>query len=125
MIADWLESYATHQHIVHWLSSSIEGKPVYDPVQKRWDVIINRNGQVVRIRPAHIVLATGTHGVLGQQANVDGVRGEWRNLTDSVNTMSSRITDQVRSIAQATVCCSEHDAFLELMLISYLHTRLL
>lgn len=62
------------------------------------DFLRQFSGEVTRV-----ALATGTHGVLGQQANVDGVKGEWRNLTDSVNTMSLRITDQVRSIAEATV----------------------
>ncbi|GJE97012.1 NAD(P)/FAD-dependent oxidoreductase [Phanerochaete sordida] len=62
MIADWLESYATQQRIVHWLSTSIDGQPTYDFASKRWDVTVRRNGQLVRLRPAHIVIATGTHG---------------------------------------------------------------
>lgn len=61
-IADWLESYATHQRIVHWLSTDISGKPTYDPSSKRWTVSLNRGGTAATVRPAHIVLATGTHG---------------------------------------------------------------
>src|SRR5690554_5666159 len=42
----------------------------------------------------------GTEGKLGGQANVHGVSGTWRDLTDSVNTMASNLTQQVRSISQ-------------------------
>lgn len=62
------------------------------------DFLRQFSGEVTRV-----AVATGTNGILGQVANVEGVSGEWRNLTDSVNTMSSQITLQVRSIALATV----------------------
>src|SRR5205823_2078896 len=42
----------------------------------------------------------GTDGKLGGQANVDGVAGTWKDLTDNVNTMASNLTDQVRGIAR-------------------------
>lgn len=48
------------------------------------------------VEVTRVAVATGTHGQLGQCAKVAGVSGEWRNLTDSVNMMSTRITDQVR-----------------------------
>ncbi|CAD6583762.1 MAG: histidine kinase osmosensor [Cyphobasidiales sp. Tagirdzhanova-0007] len=51
----------------------------------------------------------GTDGILGGQAEVAGVSGEWRGLTDSVNTMSRRITEQVRSIAVATTAVASGD----------------
>src|SRR5439155_193193 len=44
----------------------------------------------------------GTEGKLGGQADVRGVAGTWRDLTDSVNTMASNLTGQVRSISQVT-----------------------
>src|SRR3712207_518642 len=44
----------------------------------------------------------GTEGVLGGQAEVEGVSGTWRDLTESVNGMASNLTDQVRSIAEVT-----------------------
>ncbi|CAM3226373.1 HAMP domain-containing protein [Stackebrandtia soli] len=44
----------------------------------------------------------GTDGKLGGQADVQGVSGRWRGLTDSVNTMASNLTNQVRSIAKVT-----------------------
>src|SRR5881409_3490294 len=42
----------------------------------------------------------GTEGNLGGQANVEGVAGIWKDLTDNVNTMASNLTDQVRGIAR-------------------------
>src|SRR5438105_2951199 len=44
----------------------------------------------------------GTDGKLGGQANVEGVAGTWKDLTDNVNTMASNLTDQVRGIADVT-----------------------
>jgi hypothetical protein len=42
----------------------------------------------------------GTEGKLGGQAQVKGVAGTWKDLTDNVNSMASNLTDQVRGIAQ-------------------------
>src|SRR5207248_10818309 len=42
----------------------------------------------------------GTEGKLGGQAEVKGVSGTWKDLTDNVNFMASNLTDQVRNIAQ-------------------------
>src|SRR5206468_412576 len=42
----------------------------------------------------------GTEGKLGGQAQVKGVAGTWRDLTDNVNYMASNLTGQVRNIAQ-------------------------
>jgi len=42
----------------------------------------------------------GTEGKLGGQAEVSGVAGTWKDLTDNVNTMASNLTDQVRGIAR-------------------------
>jgi len=44
----------------------------------------------------------GTEGKLGGQAQVRGVAGTWKDLTDSVNSMASNLTDQVRNIAAVT-----------------------
>src|SRR4029079_5693017 len=44
----------------------------------------------------------GTEGRLGGQAQVEGVSGTWKDLTDSVNTMAESLTLQVRDIAQVT-----------------------
>ena len=44
----------------------------------------------------------GTEGRLGGQAQVRGVSGTWKDLTDNVNFMASNLTDQVRNIAHVT-----------------------
>ena len=44
----------------------------------------------------------GTEGKLGGQADVKGVAGTWKDLTDSVNLMAGNLTAQVRNIAAVT-----------------------
>ncbi|MDQ3771887.1 MAG: HAMP domain-containing protein [Actinomycetota bacterium] len=51
----------------------------------------------------------GTEGRLGGQAQVEGVAGTWKDLTDSVNGMASNLTDQVRNIAQVTTAVANGD----------------
>jgi signal transduction histidine kinase/HAMP domain-containing protein len=51
----------------------------------------------------------GTEGKLGGQAEVKGVSGTWRDLTDSVNSMADNLTDQVRNIAQVTTAVAQGD----------------
>src|SRR6185436_75996 len=51
----------------------------------------------------------GTEGKLGGQANVRGVSGTWRDLTDSVNFMASSLTTQVRNIAEVTTAVARGD----------------
>jgi len=51
----------------------------------------------------------GTEGQLGGQANVRGVSGVWKDLTDNVNAMANNLTYQVRNIAQVTTAVAEGD----------------
>ncbi|MFF7178333.1 HAMP domain-containing protein [Streptomyces sp. NPDC008121] len=51
----------------------------------------------------------GTEGILGGQADVKGVSGTWRDLTDSVNSMAGNLTAQVRSIAQVATAVAKGD----------------
>ncbi|MDI5973086.1 HAMP domain-containing protein [Streptomyces sp. SL13] len=51
----------------------------------------------------------GTEGRLGGQADVQGVSGTWKDLTQSVNLMASNLTDQVRNIAQVTTAVANGD----------------
>src|SRR5437660_1552312 len=51
----------------------------------------------------------GTEGRLGGQAFVKGVGGTWKDLTDSVNSMASNLTNQVRNIAQVTTAVANGD----------------
>jgi HAMP domain-containing protein/signal transduction histidine kinase/DNA-binding response OmpR family regulator len=51
----------------------------------------------------------GTEGKLGGQADVRGVAGTWKDLTDSVNSMAGNLTDQVRNIAEVTTAVANGD----------------
>ncbi|HTA44047.1 MAG TPA: HAMP domain-containing protein [Bryobacteraceae bacterium] len=51
----------------------------------------------------------GTEGKLGGQADVKGVGGTWRDLTESVNSMASNLTNQVRNIAEVTTAVAKGD----------------
>ena len=51
----------------------------------------------------------GTEGKLGGEARVKGVAGTWKDLTDSVNSMASNLTSQVRNIAEVTTAVANGD----------------
>ena len=51
----------------------------------------------------------GTEGKLGGQAEVPGVAGTWKDLTDNVNSMASNLTAQVRNIAEVTTAVARGD----------------
>ena len=51
----------------------------------------------------------GTEGKLGGQAVVRGVAGTWKDLTDSVNSMASNLTGQVRNIAEVATAVAQGD----------------
>ena len=51
----------------------------------------------------------GTEGKLGGQAQVKGVAGTWKDLTDNVNSMASNLTGQVRNIAEVTTAVANGD----------------
>ncbi|MEA1672680.1 HAMP domain-containing protein [Nitrospirillum sp. BR 11163] len=61
-------------------------------------------GEVTRV-----AREVGTEGRLGGQAQVPGVAGTWKDLTDSVNFMASNLTDQVRNIAEVTTAVARGD----------------
>jgi HAMP domain-containing protein/signal transduction histidine kinase/CheY-like chemotaxis protein len=56
-----------------------------------------------------VALEVGTEGKLGGQAQVKGVAGTWKDLTDSVNQMGSNLTAQVRNIAEVTTAVAKGD----------------
>ncbi|MGC2081729.1 MAG: HAMP domain-containing protein, partial [Bradyrhizobium sp.] len=61
-------------------------------------------GEVTRV-----AREVGTEGRLGGQANVLGVAGTWKDLTESVNSMASNLTAQVRNIAEVTTAVANGD----------------
>src|SRR5207237_295262 len=51
----------------------------------------------------------GTEGKLGAQAEVPGVAGTWKDLTDNVNVLAGNLTQQVRNIAKVTTAVANGD----------------
>jgi HAMP domain-containing protein len=56
-----------------------------------------------------VALEVGTEGKLGGQAQVKGVSGVWKDLTESVNQMAGNLTAQVRNIADVTIAVANGD----------------
>src|SRR5467141_1230104 len=68
------------------------------------DQLSSFSGEVTRV-----AREVGTEGKLGGQAEVKGVGGVWKDLTDSVNSMAGNLTAQVRNIAEVTTAVANGD----------------
>jgi HAMP domain-containing protein/CheY-like chemotaxis protein/signal transduction histidine kinase len=75
-----------------------------DTINTMVDQLNGFAGEVTRV-----AREVGTEGKLGGQANVLGVAGTWKDLTDSVNSMASNLTAQVRNIAEVTTAVAGGD----------------
>ncbi|HJU67398.1 MAG TPA: HAMP domain-containing protein [Gemmatimonadaceae bacterium] len=73
-------------------------------VNRMVDQLSSFSGEVTRV-----AREVGTEGILGGQANVPGVAGTWRDLTESVNAMANNLTTQVRNIADVTTAVARGD----------------
>jgi signal transduction histidine kinase/HAMP domain-containing protein/DNA-binding response OmpR family regulator len=58
---------------------------------------------------SRVAREVGTEGKLGGQAQVPGVAGTWKDLTDNVNAMAANLTGQVRNIAEVTTAVAKGD----------------
>src|SRR6185295_12094309 len=58
---------------------------------------------------ARVAREVGTEGKLGGQAEVRGVGGAWKDLTDNVNSMAGNLTGQVRNIADVSTAVARGD----------------
>ncbi|HUE68082.1 MAG TPA: HAMP domain-containing protein, partial [Candidatus Acidoferrum sp.] len=68
------------------------------------DLLISFASEVTRV-----AREVGTEGKLGGQAQVKGVAGTWKDLTDNVNSMAANLTGQVRNIAEVTTAVANGD----------------
>jgi HAMP domain-containing protein/signal transduction histidine kinase/CheY-like chemotaxis protein len=75
-----------------------------DTINKMVDQLRSFASEVTRV-----AREVGTEGKLGGQAKVEGVSGTWKDLTDSVNSMASNLTSQVRNIAAVTTAVANGD----------------
>jgi HAMP domain-containing protein/signal transduction histidine kinase/DNA-binding response OmpR family regulator len=89
----------------------VDGRPLEGEFL-RSAMIVNRMIEQLYVFTSEVTRVArevGTAGKLGGQAQVQGVTGVWRELTDSVNQMASNLTDQVRSIAEVTIAVANGD----------------
>jgi len=75
-----------------------------DTINKMVDQLSSFASEVTRI-----AREVGTDGILGGQAEVSGVSGVWKGLTDNVNAMAASLTSQVRDIANVTTAVAQGD----------------
>jgi len=77
---------------------------VKEVINQMVDQLSAFSGEVIRV-----AREVGTDGILGGQANVPGVGGTWKSLTDNVNLMANNLTGQVRNIADVTTAVAKGD----------------
>ena len=70
-------------------------------------MVVQLNGFASEV--TRVAREVGTEGALGGQAEVRGVAGTWKDLTDSVNAMATNLTSQVRNIAEVTTAVANGD----------------
>ncbi|SDM28222.1 HAMP domain-containing protein, partial [Nonomuraea maritima] len=130
-VGAWAESVESVNMLIDALVSPVSGAAdVIDAVAKgdlsrRIDLDRSARGEVRRLGKAingmvdqlalfnsevtRVAREAGTEGRLGGSANLRGMSGSWRDLTEAVNTMSSRVAAQVRDIAVVTTAVAKGD----------------
>ncbi len=89
----------------------IDGRPLkgeFLRTGKTVNTMVNQLGAFAS-EVTRVAREVGTEGKLGGQAEVKGVSGTWKDLTDNVNLMASNLTGQVRSIADVTTAVANGD----------------
>ncbi|WP_213649799.1 HAMP domain-containing protein [Paenibacillus sp. J23TS9] len=88
-----------------------EGRPLTGEYKKSANNINKMVNQLSNFASevTRVAREVGTEGILGGQADVKGVSGTWKDLTESVNNMAANLTNQVRSIAQVTTAVAKGD----------------
>src|ERR1700761_4501254 len=86
------------------VEASGEVAALADTINTMVDTLSAFAGEVTRV-----AREVGTEGVLGGQANVKGVSGTWKDLTDNVNTLADNLSNQVRNIAEVTTAVAQGD----------------
>src|SRR4029077_16127912 len=93
------------------MSLEIDGRPVKGEffrigttVNQMVDQLSSFASEVTRVAKE-----VGTEGRLGGQADVKGVSGTWKDLTDNVNGLAGNLTNQVRNIAKVTTAVAKGD----------------
>jgi HAMP domain-containing protein len=95
----------------HKLPMDFEGRPLQgDPLRvcKAVNRLVDRL-RLVSSEVTRVAREVGTEGKLGGQADVGGVSGTWKDLTDNVNLLAGNLTTQVRNIALVTTAVANGD----------------
>ncbi|GAA4198088.1 HAMP domain-containing protein [Microbispora amethystogenes] len=130
-VGAWAESVGSVNDLIDAIVTPVSGAAdVIDAVAKgdlsrRIDVDRAARGEVRRLGKAingmvdqlslftsevtRVTRDLGTEGRLGGRANLRGMSGSWRDLTEAVNTMSDRVSAQVRDIAEVTTAVAKGD----------------
>ncbi|HEY7379225.1 MAG TPA: HAMP domain-containing protein, partial [Steroidobacteraceae bacterium] len=89
----------------------VEGRPLEGEFLRSASIVNRMIDQmsVFSSEVTRVAREVGTEGKLGGQAQVKGVSGVWKDLTDSVNSMASNLTAQVRNIAEVTIAVASGD----------------
>jgi len=93
------------------MALTIEGQPVkgeFSRIGQTVNAMVDQLGSFAD-EVTRVAREVGTDGKLGGQADVKGVSGTWRDLTDSVNVMATNLTEQVRQIAEVTTAVANGD----------------
>ncbi|MCU1291290.1 MAG: sensor hybrid histidine kinase [Bryobacterales bacterium] len=93
------------------MSLEVEGRPLQGEFVRTARVVNTMVDQLNSFSSevTRVAREVGTEGKLGGQAVVTGVAGTWKDLTDSVNSMASNLTNQVRNIAEVTTAVAKGD----------------
>src|ERR1700729_1378652 len=84
------------------------GDPLVDEIAAVFNRMVDQLDQFTS-EVTRVAREVGTDGKLGGQANVPGVSGTWKDLTESVNAMAGNLTWQVRNIAQVATAVAQGD----------------
>src|SRR5215471_4380262 len=89
----------------------VDGRPLEGEFLRSANIVNTMIQQlsVFTAEVTRVAREVGTDGKLGGQAQVPGVAGTWKDLTDSVNSMASNLTGQVRNIAEVTNAVANGD----------------
>src|SRR5437773_1994412 len=93
------------------MSLELEGRPLQGEflrTAKTVNTMVDQLGSFAS-EVTRVAREVGTEGELGGQAEVKGVAGTWKDLTDSVNSMAANLTSQVRNIASVTTAVANGD----------------
>src|SRR3954452_8479835 len=109
-VARVIEAVA-HGDLSQKMALKIEGQPVKGEFLRIGTAVNSMVDQLgsFAAEVSRVAREVGTEGKLGGQAQVKGVSGTWKDLTDNVNYMAASLTSQVRDIAQVTTAVANGD----------------